>query len=401
MNDDLAKAVRQAMTAVRAGQPQTATAIVQEALGLGRRQSDVEPAGARAPRPGAVHDGAAAARSSVPRVVAGEPKRGPWSGAAQPLGGRLTQPLGTVVEKLKSLRRAPNRKAPGSVPATPAGARFLWRTYAGPAGRREYRLYVPAARQRSGLLIMLHGCTQDPDDFALGTDMNRLAEAHGLVVAYPQQTRRANVAACWNWFDPAHQRRGAGEPAIIAGLTLALREEFAVGAGRVFVAGLSAGGAMAAVLAATYPELYAAAGIHSGLAYGAASDVMSALGAMKDGRGARAASAPTQAGAGAPRLIVFHGTADATVAPSNADAILADFEAALPKTRRHTERVVGAGQRHGYVVHRVEHAGDPVGEFWTIEGMSHAWSGGSSAGTYTDPAGPDASAEMVRFFLRA
>ncbi len=173
---------------------------------------------------------------------------------------------------------------------------------------------------------MLHGCTQGPDDFAVGTGMNRLAEERGFIVAYPAQPSSANPSACWNWFDLANQRRDQGEPAIIAGLTRAVMAEFAVDPAHVYVAGLSAGGAMAATLGATYPELYAAVGVHSGLPHGAAADLPSAFAAMHGGAKPTAGKRRPK---GSVRTIVFHGRSDSTVHPSNSEAILADVRAGL------------------------------------------------------------------------
>jgi poly(hydroxyalkanoate) depolymerase family esterase len=276
---------------------------------------------------------------------------------------------------------------PRSRPAKQPGTRFLDGSYRNAAGTRGYKLYVPGgySGQAVPLVVMLHGCTQNPADFAAGTRMNELAERDTFLVAYPEQTAKANGQRCWNWFLPAHQRRDAGEPSLLAGITRQVMETHQVDPRRVFVAGLSAGGAMAAVLAATYPDLYAAAGIHSGLAHGAAHDVSSAFAAMRQGppatAGAPAASIP---------LIVFQGGRDTTVAPANAAALLSPWSAtASPET------VTGPGWTR-----RVYRDGDAkvVAEWWSVDTLGHAWSGGSPEGSFTDPAGPDASAELVRFF---
>jgi poly(hydroxyalkanoate) depolymerase family esterase len=244
-----------------------------------------------------------------------------------------------------------------------------------------------------GLVVMLHGCTQTPEDFAVGTGMNALAERHHLVVAYPAQTGVHNPSACWNWFRPGDQARGAGEPAIIGGLTTTLAAEFGVTTDRTFIAGLSAGGAMAAVIGETYPELYSAVGVHSGLARGAASDIASAFAAMRRAPATGAAAHPA-----APRTIVFHGDADGTVHPSNAAQVIARAAGGGTATQR--TRVAGSGCRSASrsTVLRTDGA---THELWLVEGAGHAWSGGDPAGSYTDPTGPDASAEMVRFFLQA
>ncbi|MCY0096750.1 extracellular catalytic domain type 1 short-chain-length polyhydroxyalkanoate depolymerase [Hoeflea ulvae] len=280
----------------------------------------------------------------------------------------------------------------------PAGASFALHGFSCDAGSRDFRLYIPttAGNGATALIVMLHGCNQTPEDFAAGTAMNELAETHGFIVAYPGQSRGANGQSCWNWFSRGDQNRDRGEPAIIAGLTRQICEAHAIPPQRTFIAGLSAGGAMAVIMGETYPELYAGIGVHSGLPYGAARDVASAFSAM-GGKPmqaiARAPSAPT------PRTIIFHGASDSVVHPVNGDLIARGAEPSGsgaqyqtwengPSTRRQVERRVipGAdGQAH------VEH--------WVIEGLGHAWSGGRPAGSYTDSGGPDASAALVRFFL--
>jgi poly(hydroxyalkanoate) depolymerase family esterase len=249
------------------------------------------------------------------------------------------------------------------------------------------------------LVVMLHGCTQDPDDFAAGTGMNFLAEADGFLVVYPAQTTLANASKCWNWFQAAHQQRDKGEPSLIAGITRQVMAEYHGDARRVYVAGMSAGGAMAAIMAAAYPDLYATVGVHSGLAPGSAHDLPSAFGAMQQGGEAG------QMGVGRTvPLILFHGDQDATVHPDNADHLLRQWVTVEPvATGRATPSVtVRQGKAAGGRAYTCEiyhdARGQVVVERWTIHGAGHSWSGGSPDGSYTDPAGPDASREMVRFF---
>lgn len=263
---------------------------------------------------------------------------------------------------------------------------------AGLAGR-DYKLFIPpgAGSRPMPLVVMLHGCTQDPDDFAAGTRMNELAQAKGFIVLYPAQSQRANPQRCWNWFKSTHQGRGRGEPELLAGMVRDLISRHAIDPERVFVAGLSAGGAMAAIVAAAYPELFAAVGVHSGLAPGAAQDVRTAFEAMKSGAARKVQTIPVP-------TIVFHGDADTTVHPANGRQVI---EAAAPAGRTSTETQArrSSGRRTATrVVHR-DQAGTVTMEHWSVHGSAHAWSGGSAAGSYTDPDGPDASAEMLRFFL--
>ena len=238
---------------------------------------------------------------------------------------------------------------------------------------------------------MLHGCTQNPDDFAAGTAMNDLARAQGFYVLYPAQSRKANPQACWNWFKHNHQQRGRGEAGLLAGMTRDVMARCQIDPQRVYVAGLSAGGAMAAILGAVYPELYAAVGVHSGLAAGVASDLPSALAAMQGGP--RAANGAAH---GVP-TIVFHGDADSTVHAANADQVIA--ACAGPAAAVDTQRVQAEGDRACTRRSYADAAGRVMAEHWLVHGAPHAWSGGSAQGSYTDPQGPDASTQMVRFFF--
>ncbi|WP_336740472.1 PHB depolymerase family esterase [Aureimonas altamirensis] len=263
------------------------------------------------------------------------------------------------------------------------------RQHSSPHGRRAYRLYVPASSLPGPrpLLIMLHGCTQNSGDFALGTRMNEVAGERGFIVAYPEQARSANMSLCWNWFQPADQARGSGEPAILASIAAEIMQEHSIDRQKVYVAGLSAGGAMAAILGATYPDLFQAVGVHSGLPYRAAHDISSAISVMRTGKtsGVVKNKVPT---------IVFHGANDGTVHPDNgvntavlAEASMASAECGTVNRRRYVRTIVPQMDEV------------PALEHWSIEHLDHAWSGGDPRGSFTDALGPDASREMIRFFL--
>jgi poly(hydroxyalkanoate) depolymerase family esterase len=312
--------------------------------------------------------------------------------------GGSARPLGDTLRALKAQRglAAAVPDLAGAAGGHEFGPRFTWRTEVSDAGALGYRLYVPANHDRRelSLVLMLHGCTQNPDDFALGTQMNTLADEFGLVVAYPHQPRKANASGCWNWFDPRHQRRGGGEPAKLAALAQSLAQEFGIRNDRIFAAGLSAGGAMAEILAETYPDVFAAVAIHSGLAYQSARDVPSAFAAMKGTSIGLFRVANDNGRERQSRKIVFHGGSDVTVHPSNAVRILesAENDRALARER-------GDGSAtHGVTVLRDANARVVV-ELWSVEGGGHAWFGGDPRGSYTQTIGVDASRMMVRFFL--
>ena len=393
---DFAAAMRAATKLTRAQKPMEATRVIQRALLLGRVESASEPTEEQGVGARAIENFMIDITPDVTRpAIAGADQTAP---AKWPVGD-VVATLGRA--RLPSFGLDPLPRArPGKAPEIPDGAQFLSRSYACAAGRRSYKLYIPS-RHRAGrqpLLVMLHGGTQDADDFAAGTRMNALAEEHGFLVAYPSQCKSANPSLCWNWFKPGDQMRDAGEPSIIAGITTEIIAEHDIDPQRVFVAGLSAGGAMAAVMGATYPEIYAGVGIHSGLPYRSASDVASAFSAMRGDRGQKRRqrkSRHTSDHALRVRTIVFHGDADQIVHPSNGAKIVE----AHAKTGDSMESTT-ASIRRGYTrtITR-DKTGAVVVEQWLIHGSGHAWSGGSPDGTYTDRHGPDASREMLRFFL--
>ena len=412
MNIDFADSMRAAMNLTRDQKLIEATRVIQSALSCGEpvpSESPSEPAPTSLaiethiidltakviePKMMASVDLAADIRSkqSQPSRIAA------W--AAGPLGEALPRLRHTELPRFSLYGLTLGR--PRKALEIPEGAQFLSRSFACAAGSRNYKVYIPRRPQtgRRALLVMLHGGTQDADDFAAGTRMNALAEEHGFMVAYPIQSQAANASLCWNWFSPENQMRGRGEPAIIAGITSEIVADYDVDPARVFVAGLSAGGAMAAVMGATYPDLYAAVGVHSGLPYRSAADLPSAFAAMRGDAGQRGRRSRKSRGAGddSPRIrtIVFHGDADNIVHPSNA-ANMVEMERAVESLER-AEARHAAIRAHTRTVIR-DKTGAVVVEQWIVHGSGHAWSGGSPDGTYTDPHGPDASQEMLRFFF--
>jgi poly(hydroxyalkanoate) depolymerase family esterase len=412
MSDQMQGGMAEAMRLMQEGELAAATAAIQRALGgssLGTGFAPVAspeaPSGADEPIDveSSVVDEAPHPRAAS-RPAAG---RGP-AAAARPAASPLlfgSMPL-TMPGGLPGLPGTSPRSTEGEIdPAVvPTGGRFVERSYTNQAGTRSYKLYVPSSYigQEVPLVVMLHSCTQNPDDLAAGTRMNALAEEHIFLVAYPAQAQGANMNKCWNWFEVSDQQRGRGEPSLIAGITRQIIDEYNVADGRVYVAGMSAGGAMAAIMAEAYPDLYAAVGVHSGLAPGAAHDMPSAFAAMHQGGPATGQSARIVP------AIVFHGDCDKTVHPRNADHLLEHYctaktpgsrdEAGRP-TPRGTVRQGQAPGGHAYTRTTYRDAGGrALAERWTVHGLGHAWSGGSSSASYTDPKGPDASAEMVRFF---
>jgi poly(hydroxyalkanoate) depolymerase family esterase len=398
MNRTVTDALRRAASLTRAGSPMEATRAIQAALNGTAVPPAPDESTRRASNPPTASPNILDLTAT--RVDRAQPAgTAPWESRSDPglpHRARFARPLAETIRDLAAARRVvgspPSRSGP---PPVPEGARYLSRSFDCVHGSRDYRLYIPAAAasgRPSGLVMMLHGCKQDPDDFATGTGMNAEADATGMIVVYPAQTAAANPSRCWNWFSAADQRRGAGEAALLAALAGAVAAEFGVGSGSVFVAGLSAGGAMAAILAEAYPDVFSAAGIHSGLPAGAASDLPSAFAAMAGhglGAGAPAPTAST-------RLIVFHGTADTVVRPANGEAVVETARRRAQSVDRHEGRTA-AGRTYRRIVYRAA-GGHAHAEHWILDGHGHAWSGGRPEGSYTDREGPGASAEMMRFF---
>jgi poly(hydroxyalkanoate) depolymerase family esterase len=355
------------------------------------------PAAARTPPPRIVKTPAAARRTAAkaaPKPAA--PAAATPATSAQEFAQDFMARLG-VPDALS--RNGYARNAAPQTPELPPGAQFIASSYSNAAGTRDYKLYVPAncGEEPMPLLVMLHGCSQNPDDFAAGTQMNALAEEKRCLVAYPAQAKSINPSKCWNWFNALDQKRDQGEPSIIAGIAQQVMTEYPVDQRQVFVAGLSAGGAMAVIVGTLYPEVFAAVGVHSGLPFASARDLPSALAAMRGG----ASPARGRKDGGIP-IIVFHGDRDTTVHPRNGDELMAqglhnqtggiDVPAASVR-----EGSVPNGHSYTQTTHTLQD-GSPLAEHWVIHGAGHAWSGGSTEGTYTDGKGPDASREMMRFF---
>ncbi len=328
------------------------------------------------------------------------PASRPFASAATAAQRHMFPRLSTLVGRLGSGLGLHGllQPTPVSTPdIVPEGGQFIEATYSNPAGTRAYKLYTPSGYhgQALPLVVMLHGCTQSPDDFAAGTRMNLIAEEQTCLVVYPAQPSEANAAKCWNWFRPTDQRRGQGEPSLIAGITRQVMRDYSVDPQRVYIGGLSAGAAAAAVMGATYPDVYAAIGVHSGLACGAANDIPSAFAAMRQGE-LSASSRSGDIGSAVP-TIVFHGDQDNIVHPRNGDHFIAQKRIVKLQKKVHRGQVPG-GHSYTRTIH-TDASGRAIFEHWDIHGAGHAWSGGSPAGSYTDPRGPDAAREMLRFFL--
>ena len=382
--------LREATRLTQAGQLTEATALLQRMLRGERATAAASPAPSRVRLPGRAPSTIDLKANEVDAADRAAPAETPGTARRhRPLFDRAKD--GTWLG-LRGAKRAP----PSMADIVPEEAKFIEGTYSNKAGSRTYKLFVPSRYhrgQRLPLVVMLHGCTQSPDDFAAGTRMNFIAEEQNCLVVYPAQPSSANPSKCWNWFRAADQRRDEGEPSLIAGITRSVMQDYSVDPKRIFIAGLSAGGAAAAVMGATYSDLYAAVGIHSGLAYGSATDMPSAFTAMRQG-----GRAGRQTAAGGPMIptIVFHGDRDTTVHPDNgAHAVESAIEARMQKKVHHGQ--IPGGHRYTRMIYA---DGDrEIIEHWIVQGAGHAWSGGNPAGSYTDGEGPDATKEMLRFFL--
>jgi poly(hydroxyalkanoate) depolymerase family esterase len=428
MNRNFQDAMSEATRLTQAGDLQAAMALIQSALGTGRAPTatpaststpgprdviDIEArvveAGTAAPlqdeefpkgfknssastaRPAQQPDKTAAADAGFAHAREGQfararrgifarPTLEDFEPLVPPLGGRFDPFAMPTQRQTRAWKPAPHQ------------GRFINGSHTDAGSTRSYKLYVPPEShgKKLPLVVMLHGCTQDPDDFAFGTGMNEAACKEGCYVLYPAQSQKMNPQRCWNWFKHSHQVRGRGEAALLAGMTRAVIDEHGVDAQRVYVAGLSAGGAMAAILGAAYPDVFAAVGVHSGLPVGAAKDLPSALAAMqRGGDGAVPLAPPT---------IVFHGDQDSIVHPLNGEqAVVACAHTKIARAEVEQGQSRG-GHRYTRRIWR-NTGGKPVAEHWNVHGAGHAWSGGSCEGSYTDSRGPDATEAMLRFFL--
>jgi poly(hydroxyalkanoate) depolymerase family esterase len=411
MNDMPDRDMLEATRLTKAGRLTEATALLQRILGGGGTpapNNSAGPSSASRPRAGTALENSGRTiqlTSPAGRMHATDiGPRGVGRTAAD-FRKHASAGLHALFERIGSKIKLPGQVRPAAVPApdlVPDGGQFLSRTYGNEAARLAYKLYIPSGYdgQALPLVVMLHGCKQSPDDFAAGTRMNRMAEECTCFVAYPEQSAAANISKCWNWFRPTDQRRGQGEPALIAGVTRQVMGDYHVDPRRVYIAGLSAGAAAAAIMGRVYPDVYAAIGVHSGLACGAASDLPSAFAAMRQGE-KTFRTRETLKGEEQGRIvptIVFHGDRDATVHPDNGDRVIAQWTTNATLRTRVERGEVSGGHAYTRTVH-ADATGHILLEHWDIHGAGHAWSGGSPAGTFTDARGPDASREMIRFFL--
>ncbi|WP_233274695.1 extracellular catalytic domain type 1 short-chain-length polyhydroxyalkanoate depolymerase [Haladaptatus cibarius] len=327
-----------------------------------------------------------------------------------------------VAEKINTKRRTLLKSVGAGVGASAilsgstsaAKGSYTTETYDG----RTYTKYIPTGADGSAipLVVMLHGCTQNPDQFKDETQMNEVAERETFAVIYPDQTTSANIRECWNWFQDQHTTRGSGEAELIAGMAQDVMASHSIDDNRVFVAGLSAGAAMVPNLLVAYPDVFAAGGIHSGLVYDVAENVSQATTAMTQGgpdpqqQGTEAYQAMQSNGVtDTVPTIVFHGTEDYTVYPINGhqateqatqtNDLAADGTDDDSTDYTPDETTNGQSESFSYTVSEYhDSGGETVVEKWIIDGMAHAWSGGAQGGAYTAPGGPDASQQMWDFF---
>ena len=418
-NDQMPNGMAEAMRLISAGRLAEATAHIQRSLGNTpvANVTVVEADRVDAPEASRASEESRESEASTPPLRDGSsPTTKPSAeGMARTRGargnalaGRLASAFGKLSPQAELFPGSmgsismPLRPVAEITPYSPkTGGQFVDGSYSNSTGTRAYKLYIPTGYtgQAVPLVVMLHGCTQRPTDFAAGTRMNELAESQTFLVAYPEQASSANITRCWNWFQESDQQRNGGEPSLIAGITRQVMSQYQVDSSRVYVSGMSAGGAMAVIVAATYPDLYVAVGVHSGVAYGVAHDMPSAFAAMHQGTAYTAQHLREII-----PLIAFHGDSDTTVAPANADNLLDQWLQATtaelgnaPKVTTEQGQVTGG---HAYTRCIYSDASDrTLMEQWTVHRAGHAWSGGSASGSYTDPHGPDASREMVRFFM--
>lgn len=390
MTTPFKRGMAKAAELTRSGKLKEATEAIQALLTGGKSE-------AKPPETGATIDGTFTRLGPDTAPPKGAPPKAAAPKATPPKTSRPRAAVSPLAETLRKIAAGgmPARGPLASAGPIPAGAEFLSLTHSSPKGSRSYRLYIPANRAKLPMpvVVMLHGCTQSPEDFAAGTGMNALAEEFGCLIAYPAQPSGANAQKCWNWYRPEDQYRDRGEPALIAGLTRDIWRDHHGDPARTYVAGLSAGGAAAVVVAAAYPEIFSAVGVHSGLPAGGAQDIPSAFAAMRGGATGKPHRTilPT---------VVFQGMADSTVHPNNGAAVLAQALHAMPALQATTRQDVSDGGRRYRATRHKHPDGRSLAEYWEIDGMGHAWAGGQSAGSYTDPEGPDASREMLRFFLQ-
>ena len=421
MNDTFQDLMREATRLTQAGRLNEATAAIQRALS-GAAGGDAVPPHRTNSHAGAtgIHASGAVIPEASPLVL---------DGCVFEVDARSPASAATVLAEMPASDVQSNdlqawlRPTPDDAEAEAhAGeGEFTTGTHTHSSQTRRYKLYAPPSHlgRHLPLVVMLHGCTQDPDDFAAGTGMNERAREQGFFVLYPAQSQDANPSRCWNWFKHKHQQRGSGEAALLAAMTETVMKKHGIDPRRVYIAGLSAGGAMAAIVAAAYPEIFAAVGVHSGLARGAASNLPEALAVMKSGVAGTALHASANR-VGAPRAaavqpqmtiptIVFHGDQDRTVQPRNGEQVIAAALATAaagagasqtsPAGSLRVEQGVSIhGRRYTRSTHH-DDRGNPLAEHWLVHGAGHAWSGGDAKGSYTDAKGPDATREMLRFFF--